>query len=190
MVHPEKIFGRLGNRMFQGAYLYSQARNGAIPDIYVQDFELWEPYQEDIRRMYGASEVTDRRVAIHVRRGDYLATNGFYADLGASDYYERAIAAFPDSRFLVFCHDGQDEKQDSEDMQWCLGRFQGDRFDFHEAKGEIDDLNVMASCSGIIMANSTFSWWAAFLSSAKVIAPSQWFANSGGISYPSSWTVL
>jgi hypothetical protein len=55
--------------------------------------------------------------------------------------------------------------------------FQGDRFEFPNGN-EVEDMNMMASCKGIIGSNSSFSWWAAYLSGAeKIIFPSQWFAD-------------
>lgn len=191
MTDPRKLGGRLGNQMFQLAFLLAGVHNGSIPDIYVQDMRYWENIQGLVRSWFVMGIEKDGRVALHVRRGDYLNTVGVYADLCETDYYERAIAEFPDSRFLVFCHDGQNKERDKEDMQWCRNTFTGDRFDFREARDEITDLNAMAGCKGIIMANSTFSWWAAFLGpEKKVIAPHQWFVDRPHITYPDSWKVL
>lgn len=161
------IFGRLGNNMFQGAYIYSQFRDGKIPDIYVQDYQYFDKYKNEIKQLYGdgiASTPIDY-VAIHVRRGDYV-NNPFYVDLTQTDYYEKAIAEFPNEKFLVF----------SDDIEFCKEYFIGDEYEFND-DNELDALNKMASCKGIIMANSSFSFWGAYLSNAKVVAPKAWFSD-------------
>lgn len=193
MVDPRKLGGRLGNQMFQLAFLLGLQQKGAIPDIYVQDMEYWEHCKDLIKAWFGEGIGYDDRVAIHVRRGDYLGKGDFYVNLGEGDYYERAIAEFPDRRFLVFCHDGQDAAQDKADMEWCRERFTGDQFDFYShTDDEIEDFNALASCDGIIMANSTFSWWGAFLGyqDKKVVAPHSWFIGQPHPTYPQTWKII
>lgn len=166
MVNPDYIFGRLGNRMFQGAFLWAYAKDHET-DIYFQDPKWFEGHEDEVRKLYspGIHPRTDK-VAIHVRRGDYV-NNPFYVDLTETDYYEKAMAEFPDEQFLVF----------SDDIDWCREYFLGDEYEFDNSS-EIDALNRMASCKGIIMANSSFSWWSAFLSTdAKVVAPKLWYSD-------------
>lgn len=167
MIHPDKLFGRLGNRMFQGAYLIAQAEEGLIPDIYVQDEQFFADHKDKIRSIYGSGVGHLDQVGIHVRRGDYVR-NPFYVDLMETDYYERAMQEFPNSEFIVF----------SDDIEWCKRQEIFRDCEFSEGD-EITDLNRLASCRGIIMANSSFSWWASYLSTdSKVIAPKAWY-NDG-----------
>jgi len=163
MIHPDKIFGRLGNRMFQGAYLYAQMKRGEIPDIYVQDPKYFDDYRDDIRRLYGGGIVKSDYVAIHVRRGDYVG-NPFYVDLLQTDYYERSMAEFPNAKFLIFSDDATSFKHYAL-FKDCL---------VADGGTDLEAMNMMAGCKGIIMANSSFSFWAAYLSDAKVIAPKAW----------------
>lgn len=164
------IFGRLGNQMFQGAYIYAQMKRGEIPDIYVQDPKYFDEYRKDILNLYGAGiSNSSFRVAIHVRRGDYV-NNPFYVDLTKTDYYQKAMEMFPNCKFVVF----------SDDITWCKTNPLFESCEFSEGQSEIEDMNSMASCMGIIIANSSFSWWAAYLSSdAKVIAPKvdNWYTD-------------
>ncbi len=106
-----------------------------------------------------------------MRRGDYVGDRCF-ADLTAGDYYERAFARFPpETVFLVF----------SDDIGWCRGRFQGRNVIFLEGQSPIVDLIMMAMCASHIIANSTFSWWGAWLNprpDKTVIAPGTWFNGS------------
>ena len=169
MVPITKLSGRLGNQMFQFAFLYSYARDHGL-DYYFQDEYFFQEHQEAIRTLfsYGIPEPTDM-VAIHVRRGDYVG-NGFYVDLFEEGYYERAMDLFPvGTKFLVF----------SDDIEWCRSNFSG--VSFWETGDEIKDMNKMASCKAHIVANSSFSWWGAWLCPEypdnKVIAPKDWFSD-------------
>ena len=167
MIQPSKLFGRLGNTMFQGAYLIAQAERGEIPDIYVQDYELFDDYRDKIKAIYSQGSHTPiDMVAIHVRRGDYV-NNPFYVDLFFTAYYERAMAEFPDCEFLVF----------SDDIEWCKKQPIFASCEFSEGNDEIVDFNLMSACKGLIMANSSYSWWASYLSNAKVVAPKEWFSD-------------
>lgn len=180
MLHPNRIFGRLGNQMFQGAYIYAQMKRGRIPDIYVQDPVYFDDYREDIRLLYGDKIGHIDKVAIHVRRGDYV-NNPFYVDLTKTSYYYNAMQLFPGEHFMVF----------SDDIEWCKQQEMFKGCSFSEGHDEIQDLNIMASCKGIIIANSSFSWWAAYLSNAKVIAPKAWYADGvERTKCPSSWIRL
>lgn len=167
MVKITDISGRLGNQMFQLAYIYAQMKRGEIPDIYVQGEKYFSDVKDDIKKMYGEGIATLPYVAIHVRRGDYV-NNPFYVDLFKDGYYQKAMAEFPNEQFMVF----------SDDIAWCKEQeiFKG--CEFSEGQNEVSDLNLMASCKSIIMANSSFSWWGAWLGShEKVIAPQSWFSD-------------
>lgn len=190
MIEPRKLFGGLGNRLFQMAYLYARVKDGTIPDIYIQDEKWFENAKEDIKAMYGQGIGKRDMVSLHIRRGDYL-NNTFYVNLAETDYYERAMAYFPDAKFLVFCADRQNGSDDKADMEWCKQKFKGKQFEFWEGGNEIDDLNAMASCRGHIMANSSFSFWGAYLGGGKTIAPKAWFTDGKErIKLLDEWTII
>ena len=177
MVTPWKLFGRLGNTLFQMAYIYAQSREGKIPDIYVQDEKYFKKYKGEIKTWFGQDIGWVDQVSIHVRRGDYV-NNPFYVDLSKSDYYERAMKFFPDADFLVF----------SDDIEWCKRQDVFEGCEFSEGLSDLDDFNLMASCNGHIIANSSYSWWAAYLGNGKVIAPRAWYTD--GVErtvVPSEW---
>ena len=176
MITPRKLFGGLGNTLFQQAYIYAQMKRGEIPDIYLQDEKYFKEFAEDIKAIYGIGVGSINKISIHVRRGDYV-NNPFYVDLNATDYYERAIALFPEEKFLVFCADRQKGSDDIGDMEWCKERFQGKQFEFFQGKDEVEDFNMQASCKGHILANSSFSWWVAYIGGGVVVAPKQWFTD-------------
>lgn len=184
MIEPYKLFGRLGNQMFQMAFIYAWAKEHGT-DIYLQDPKYFEKYANEIKALYGDITWHDidmiDKVSLHIRRGDYTG-NTFYVNLSATDYYEKAMAEFPDRKFLVF----------SDDIKWCKEYFDGrDNIEFSEGRGELEDLNLMMKCDGHIIANSTFSWWGAWLGKGKVVAPSitNWYTD--GIERtvcPKHWT--
>lgn len=191
MIDLRKNFGGFGNRLFQLAYLYAQARKGAIPDIYLQDPTFFEPYGEEIRAIFAQGIEKTDMVSLHVRRGDYI-NNPFYEDLNETDYYEEAIAQFPKgTKFLVFCADRQEGSNDQSDLEWCKERFKGDNFEFFTGETELDDFNGQASCNAHIIANSSFSWMAAWVGAGKTIAPSKWYADGRpGIPLLVDWIVI
>lgn len=172
MIPITNIIGRLGNQMFQTAYLFAQMKLGEIPDIYVQGEKYFAEAKDEVRKLYSEhvfniGQGVQPCVAIHVRRGDYV-NNPFYVDLFATGYYERAMAEFPDEQFVVF----------SDDIAWCKEQDVFKGCEFSEGKEEVEDLNAMARCKSVIMANSSFSWWGAWLGNhEKVIAPRAWFSD-------------
>ncbi len=199
MTNPDRIFGRLSNRMFIMAAFYAWTMENNIP-FFVQNENYFKKYEQDIRKMYGEG-ITGGvdRVSIHVRRAKNpidpsepaYSQNSFYVDLGhhlhedmSDNYYLRAMSLFPGEKFLVF----------SDDIPWCKQNPLFKYCEFSEGLSEIEDLNLMANCKHNIIANSSFSWWAAWLNpniEKKVIAPKKWFTdeeNESLIGIPSSWT--
>jgi hypothetical protein len=183
MKSVRETIGGLGNIMFKNAYLWAQMREGHIPDIYVQSEKYWAKYKDEIRTLYGRGIGRDERVALHIRRGDYLKVSQFHINLWDTPYYREAVQQFPKgTKFLVFCKDNQSEAQDQDDREWCERNLLllGIDFELHTHGSETDDLNAMASCKGLIGANSSFSWWAAYLNphqDKKVVFPTKWFVD-------------
>lgn len=176
---PRELFGGLGNRLFQMAYIYSQFRKGVIPDIYVQDYNHWKEFREEIRRWYSNGITGSNFVGLHVRRGDYV-NNPFYVDLTKTDYYDRAFQEFKDEKFLVFYRDRQGTR-DLQDREWVRNWLKEKgitHYQFQQGETEVDDLNAMAGCKGLIGANSSFSWWGAFLMPGrKIVMPKSYYAD-------------
>ena len=183
-------FGGFGNRLFQLAYIYAQARKGEIPDIYVQDEKYFKEYAGELKQLYAEGLEKIDMVSLHVRRGDYI-DNPFYVDLCETNYYERAMELFPDEKFLVFCTDRQDPEKDERDMEWCKEKFKGREFEFFRGKDELEDWNTQASCKAHIIPNSSFSWWAAYVGGGKTVAPKEYYTNGKeGIKPAEGWIVI
>ena len=185
MKEIRQSIGGLGNLMFKQSYLLAKAIEGEIPDVYVQGEKYWSKYKDVIKDAFGTDIGYTDKVALHIRRGDYLTAHNFHKNIWETDYYKKAIELFPNEQFLVFCKDNQDSAQDKADRQWCrqhLPALLGNRWELAPYEDtEVEDLNLMASCKGIIMANSSFSWWGAYLPNStgekKVICPKEWFVD-------------
>ena len=105
--------------------------------------------------------------AIHVRRTDYLKYPDIYPHYGAG-YYDSCISKIGEAgRVLVF----------SDDIEWCKSIFNGRNYTIVELP-PLPSMYLMTKCKNVIMANSSFSWWASWLGRAeKVFYPSNWFGN-------------
>ncbi len=113
-------------------------------------------------------ECFEEPIALHIRRGDFLINSGNHYNQ-TLDYYEEALSKFDVKRQVVIF---------SDDPKWCMEQelFSDDRFLVSEAAGPYHDLYLMTQCSDFIIANSSFSWWGAWLANTgKVIAPKRWF---------------
>lgn len=160
--------GGMGNLMFKEAYIYAQFRDGNIPDIFVQDEKYFEKYKDELKKRFGDGIGYLPYIAMHVRRGDYV-DHPFYVDLFKDGYYQRAMKEFPlyaKESFMIF----------SNDIEWCRKQEEFKGCSFSEFHDEVGDFNLMASCTGHIIANSTYSWWAAYIAphTQKIVAPLKW----------------
>lgn len=128
-------------------------------------------------------------VAVHVRRGDYAA-NPQYFDICNADYYRKALAVLSEKIsapcFYVF----------SDDIPWCRANLAlpSGRVTFIDWNRKTDswqDMYLMSKCKHNIIANSSFSWWAAWLNANKsklVICPRQYSRTEDLVNVmPDSW---
>lgn len=115
-------------------------------------------------------------IAVHVRRGDYLRIPVFH--VCHENYYRQSMdemrARVPDARFFIF----------SDDPQWCRGAFGEEDTEVIDSGGAaanpLHDLHLMSLASHHIIANSSYSWWAAWLGDKphqQVIMPGRWYAK-------------
>jgi hypothetical protein len=127
------------------------------------DSELYENCNDLI------SSLNSEVISLHIRRGDYV-TNPNHP-VQTLEYYKKALEQLPsDLPVLIF----------SDDSKWCSSQeeFSDDRFMISENSSVDADLCMMSMCNYHIIANSSFSWWGAWLSSnQKIIAPKKWFGG-------------
>jgi hypothetical protein len=146
---------------------------------YFQSEEYFKDYREDILKAFNFPYEYKDRVAIHVRRGDYLnhPTKHPVVNLNYIAQAIHKMNARGNTKFLVF----------SDGMDWCREHinsivFKDSQFEYSEGRTTIEDLTFMSHCKHQIIANSTFSWWAAWLNQNPekiVISPSKdnWFGH-------------
>ena len=157
-----------------------------VEDIIRKDFtfkdEILEPCKEIIDEL-------ENPIFMHLRRGDYVANPAAHP-MCSLEYYAEALTHFDkDIPVLVF----------SDDIDWCKEQpfFEDDRFMLSEFAEKYEqtcdtlfgrqqalipyyDLCLMTLCSGGIIANSTMSWWGAWLMKNRtqpIIYPTQWFGS-------------
>jgi len=129
----------------------------------------------------------DNPIALHIRRKDYLTNPNHYSlDI---EYYERALEKFDSNREVIIFTD---------DPFWVVDQniFKPDRFLLGENTSSYHDLYLMTQCTDFIIANSSFSWWGAWLANrGRVIAPSKWFGPGNSHLdtkdlYPKHWEII
>jgi hypothetical protein len=110
-------------------------------------------------------------VSVHVRRGDYTLYPNHHPPC-SKEYYDKAMSSFGDEdKFLIF----------SDDIDWCRGNFNSDRFHIVDSGSPYVDLKLITMCDHHINANSSFSWWGSWLNrkdTKRVICPSNWFGSA------------
>jgi len=112
----------------------------------------------------------EKVVSVHIRRTDYTINPNH--PVQPMSYYEKALELF-DKNVQIFVF--------SDDPIWCKEQelFADDNIMLSEGNDADVDLCLMSKCDYHIIANSSFSWWGAWLGdSEKVVAPSNWFADS------------
>lgn len=145
-----------------------------------EDFQLAAPFTDE-RAALAARISTENSVSVHVRRGDYVTnpTAAAFHGTCSPEWYaagrKRMDELVPNANYVVF----------SDDPQWSKDNLPS-LSDAHFVEAASDgrdeqDMHLMASCSHHIIANSSFSWWGAWLNSKPnkiVIAPTQWFKGA------------
>lgn len=151
---------------------------------YFQSYKYFDEYRKDIEYYFTLKSEwifnIENSVSIHVRRTDYLSLQHVHPVLDI-DYYFKAIEVFPkDFNFYVF----------SDDIDWCKENFPS-HFNFIN-NSIIKDFSYMKNCKHNIIANSSFSWWAAYLNSNKdkiIVAPKVYVLNEDNVDdrIPEGW---
>lgn len=148
---------------------------------YFQSIRYWEHCQREIRALFAPNDTIQELLdktpmapntcAIHVRRTDYLQLNDYHPSLPL-DYYEMAIKAMGADSHIIF----------SDDIEWCKENMRGDNVTYVNSGNDLLDFFMMRQCDRFIIANSSYSWWASFLSTGlnkRIIAPTKerWFGE-------------
>ncbi len=115
-------------------------------------------------------------VTVHIRRGDYVKPGSTFTDLASTDYYKVAIEKVkevcPNAKFFFF----------SDDLVYVKAHFKGNNYyyvDCNRGSNSFLDIKLMSLAKVNIMANSTFSYWGAYIGNENktVYYPTKWFNN-------------
>jgi hypothetical protein len=178
-------------------------------DGYWQSEKYFADCADEIRRMFHparapapplvavATDLAQRgAVAVHVRRGDYVHNRGAAQFHGCcpAEYYSRAAAwmreQLPRAPFCVFSDDQEWARTNlriEEPVQWM---------ETTPARSAHEDFFLLCSCAHFIIANSSFSWWPAWMTNApgrRVVAPRRWFLGydvKPEDRFPTGWHLL
>jgi len=151
---------------------------------YFQSERYFEKYSSDIKSLFGPTEefVNRMRVeipilfsnnvtAIHIRRGDYLNLSNYHPTVSA-EYITEAIKHVPNEYYLIA----------SDDIPWCKENIHLENTIYSEGYSSHEQLWILSLCKDFVIANSSFSWWGAYLSLNEnkiVVAPETWFGPDG-----------
>jgi hypothetical protein len=166
---------------FKNVFLYGKYENPKyfedIIDILKDEFTPKEAPRSCNKELYDAIE-TSNSICVSIRRGDYLSTNNknnFYVCNEA--YFEKAIAYMKthvENPVFVFF---------SDDIEWVKKsiKIEGAKVYYESGDDPVwEKLRLMYSCKNFIISNSTFSWWAQYLSRNSdkiVVSPNRWFVQ-------------
>ncbi len=180
--------------MFIDGYFQCEKYFCNIRSILLKEFTLKSSLSSYSSSLKKNIESFENTVSLHVRRGDYVS-NKVFSDVHGTcnlDYYKKAIEyiskEFEDIKFFVF----------SDDIAWTKENIDIENViyvDSEENRIPHEDMYLMSLCSHNIIANSSFSWWGAWLNQNNekiVIAPKRWFSddkmqNQSLDIVPSSW---
>lgn len=188
----EKLLNITSKNIYLKGYFQSEKYFSRFEDEIRKDFEITSPLKKETIEMLQLIDAQNS-VSLHIRRGDYVTNADANAVHGTCDlnYYHKALELIKEKVenpvFFIF----------SDDIEWAKQNLKIDStihfVDFNDASTNYEDIKLMSCCKHNIIANSSFSWWGAWLNNYKekiVIAPSRWFKtdihNSIDI-IPESW---
>lgn len=213
-LNHEKVFFRLNTTLTKPIqYVYDDPKltYNPIPyhpDMSIQGWFQCEKYfrhhKKEILELFAPSkEISDylentygdllkypKTVAVHHR--SYLREDPYQKahPTQKKEYFAQAIMLFPEDSIFIVC---------SNDIEWCKKAFADIPRSMVYVEGEphYHDLYLMSKCKHNIIANSSFSWWSAYMNENPdkiVIAPKQWFTATCGMDFrdivPKDWIIL
>lgn len=182
---------------------YNQVKNKTYFDGYWQSPKFFEKYKSEIVKTFKFPELNDyqnidavnfinsgKTAFVHVRRGDYV-NHPLFGGICDDKYYQKGIDIlinrYKFDRILIF----------SNDIEWCKSHFSKlldniphEYVNWNKGKESYRDMQLMSNCQGALIANSSFSWWGAWLGNMDVVlAPYRWTndLNINADIIPDSW---
>jgi hypothetical protein len=199
--HVDRRFFQLAPPIGLHGYFQSERYFGSIADELRRHFRPASPLAPEAARVAEMIERLPAPISVHVRRGDYLTAPDVARTHGALDaaYYRRAMAVLAAQQgkdFTVFLFSDEPDA-----AAGLLGFLPADRLVVVPADPARpwDGMALMARCRRHVVANSSFSWWGAWLDpnpDKMVVAPRAWFTpealrtNNTCDLYPQQWILV
>ncbi|MEN6461043.1 MAG: alpha-1,2-fucosyltransferase [Syntrophomonas sp.] len=167
------------NNVYLDGYWQSEKYFLDIEDILRREFTVKYPLK-GLNQSLADTIKNCNSVALHIRRGDYVTNPENFVIFGVCswEYYKNCIeqltAQVTSPHFFIF----------SDDPQWVLNNIHlpyPTTFVVHNQDKNYEDLRLMSMCRHNIIANSSFSWWGAWLNTnpnKMVFAPARWFVTT------------
>lgn len=176
----QKYIPSYRDNCYYDGYWQSENYFKSIEDIIRKDLD----FNFTFRLSFNNKRILDdiklnESVGVHIRRTDYITVkpNSLLFTPCSKEYYRRAIDFFTDKLSIPIFYFFSD------DIDWAKVNFKDNRFRFIESNLDCPevDLFLMSQCKNNIIANSSFSWWGAWLNSNPdkiVISPEKWYNGS------------
>ncbi len=175
----DKSFEHIADNTYIDGFFQSEKFFIGIEKRLAQDFTLLKPAEGKNASMLDMIKSCES-VSLHIRRGDYFDNwkNRLFHGVNLFGYYKKALKIMNEKLknpvYFIF----------SDDPSWVKKNFTGIKepvtVDINDSSNGHEDLRLMSACRHNIIANSTFSWWGAWLNGnpdKTVIAPKKWFNN-------------
>lgn len=182
----EDLFNNCEDNVDLYGFFQSEKYFKKIENQVRKDFTFKEELDDQCKTFFDENFSNTEVISLHIRRGDYVVNENHA--LQPNTYYQESLSKFDDTIPVIIF---------SDDPDWCHSNniFDSDRF-FISNNSTDFDLCLMTFCDYHIIANSSYSWWGAWLSnSKKVIAPKNWFGGNCSTHntkdlYCSNWIIL
>ena len=173
IVTDDFYFKKIENDSLLDGYWQSEKYFNEIDCLIREDLKIENNIKEYIVNKY--SILNENTVSLHVRRGDYINLQNFHP-LQTIDYYKNAYDTINENSINVLIL--------SDDVNWCKKNIKFNNTSYIENETNIVDLYIMSLCKHNIIANSSFSWWGAWLNenkNKKIVCPINWFGKETNI---------
>lgn len=166
--------------------VHSYSIDGYYQSYKYFDIDVFKSYL-DLKTNQNKYTINTKDVALHIRRTDYANQN--FHKLISLNYYYNCLEKHKQQNIIeniyVF----------SDDINWCKNNIQLKNIIYVQEDNEIEELLLMSKFNTIIMANSTFSWWASYIGNVKnVYCPKNWFVNGCHLNTkdlrPTHWNII
>lgn len=150
---------------------------------YFQSEKYFMEYSDEIQNLFDVPVIPEYKdyTFLHIRRGDYLKYADYHGVL-SKEYYEHALDIINPNKVIVI----------TDDPEWASTHELFQKFEISKELNDLVDFSIMKSCKNAIIANSSFSWWGAWLGNCEqVVAPQKWFSASvENEIVPSHWKTI